>query len=367
MAMIGTVMVGGPTAPDELLRSIDGYASAIRVDARVGVPAKPARLTLAPAGLAVIRGKRTDAYQWSEVRPVKVSRGAIVVKTEAPRERVVKLKDGGVRIKPYVEKRTRGVRVVVDGVAEPSLVHSFGRILEDMRTAKFSYSGTSWLEYQNAHDHLKTEFNHQDDAVLPAAAAGLWLAIGLLATTLIPVAINAANARAVPAGVFAITDRLGPLDPRSIIAGFALSALVATVVLRLAMGGVWSLWARGAARGWARRDSGGLVRLGVRQLGRIFLASSSSAVIVLLALLSFWPNIAATVLVGPTGVRNEVLLPFISLDEPWSRAVDITREPAGVTIRFADGRTASTIGHELGGGTDGQLVELSTQWRKAAR
>ncbi len=366
MAMIGTVMAGDPTAPDELFRSIDGYASAIRVVARIGVPAKSARLTLAPAGLAVTRGKQNDAYQWSEVRAVKVSRGAIIVKTEAPRERVTKSKDGTVQIRPYTEKRTRPVRLVVDGVAEPKLVPAFARILEDMRTAKFSYSGTSWIEYQNAHDHLKMDFDHEDDAVLPAAATGLWLAIGLLATTLIPVAINVANVRAVPAGVFAISDRMGPLDPRSIIAGFALSALVATVVLRLAMGGTWTLWARGAARGWARRDSGRLVRLGVRQLGRMFLAASSSAVIVLLALLSFWPNIAATVFVGPSGVRNEVLLPFISLDEPWRSAVDITRAPAGVTIRFADGRAATTIGHELGGGTEGQLVELSIAWRKAA-
>jgi hypothetical protein len=367
MAMIGTVMVGGPGAPDELLRSIDDYASAIRVDARVGVPARPARLTLAPAGLAVTLPKQSDAYQWSEVRAVNVRRGAIVVHTEAPRERAVKLRDGGVRITPYTEKRMRAMRVVIDGVAEPSLVPAFARILEDMRTGKFSYNGTSWIEYQNAHDHLKTEFDHQDDAVLPAAAAGLWLAVGLLATTLIPVAVNAANARAVPAGAFAITDRLGALDPRSIIAGFALSALVAAVVLRLAMGGVWPLWARGAARGWARRDSRRLVRLGVRQLGRILLASSSSAVIVLLALLSFWPNVAATVLVGPGGVRNEVLLPFISLDERWSAAVDVTREPAGVTIRFADGRAASTIGRELGGGNEVQLVELTAAWRKAAR
>jgi hypothetical protein len=367
MAMIGAIVAGGPTAPDELFRSIDDYASAVRVDARVGVPAKSARLTLAPAGLAVTRAKRSDVYQWAEVRAVKLSRGAIVVKTEAPRERMVKRRDGGVQIRPYTEKRTRAVRVVVDGVAEPSLVPSFARILEDMRTAKFSYNGTSWIEYQNAHDHLKTEFEHQDDAVLPAAAGGLWLALGLLATTLIPPAINAANARAVPAGAFSISDHLGPLDPRSIIAGFALSALVATVVLRLAMGGIWSLWARGAARGWARRDSRRFVRLGVRQLGRILLASSSSAVIVLLALLSFWPNIAATVLVGPGGVRNEVLLPFISLEEPWSRTTSITREPGGVTIRFADGRTASTVGHELGGGTENQLIELTNQWWKAAR
>jgi hypothetical protein len=366
MAMVGSVTLGGSQAPNELVRAIVDYASAVQVDARVGVPAKTARIRLAPAGLAVMQDKVSDAYQWSEVREIAVRRGAIVVKTEAPREKMVRRKDE-VQIKPYTEKRSRAMRVLIDGVPEPSLVPAFARILEDMRTAKFSYNGTSWIEYQNAVDRAHTEFQHQDDVVLPAAAGGMWLAVGLLAMALIPLAMNAANARAVPAGTFSISDPLGAFDPRSIIAGFALSALITTVVMRFAMGPVWKVWARGAARGWARRDNGRLVRLGVRQLGRVLHASSSAAVIVLLAVLSFWPNIAATVLVGPTGVRNEVLLPFISIDEPWSRATSIVREPGGVTIRFADGRTASTIGHELGGGTENQLVEVTNQWWKAAR
>ncbi len=96
-------------------------------------------------------------------------------------------------------------------------------------------------------------------------------------------------------------------------------------------------------------------------------ARLGASLIVLLAILSFWPNIAATVLVGPIGVHNEVLLPFISIDEPWSRATSIVRASGGVTISFADGRTASTVGHELGGGTENQLVEVTNQWWKAAR
>jgi len=366
MAMVGSVTLGGSQAPNELLRAIVDYASAVQVDARVGVPAKTARIRLAPAGLAVLGAKVSDAYQWSEVREIAVRRGAIVVKTEAPREKLVKKKEE-VTVVAYVEKRTRAMRVLIDGVPEPSLVPAFARILEDMRTAKFSYNGTSWIEYQNAVDRAHTEFQHQDDVVLPAAAGGMWLAIGLLAMALIPLAMNAANARAVPPGTFSISDPLGAFDPRSIIAGFALSALITTVVMRFAMGPVWKVWARGAARGWARRDDGRLVRLGVRQLGRILNAASSAAVIVLLAVLSFWPNIAATVLVGPSGVRNEVLLPFISIDEPWSRATSIVRQPGGVTISFADGRTASTIGHELGGGTENQLIEVTNQWWKGAR
>jgi hypothetical protein len=242
------------------------------------------------------------------------------------------------------------------------------RVLEDMRTTKFSFKGTSWIEYQNALDRLRATFHEQDDAILPAAAVGLWVAVGLMAMFLVPVSLNGASARAVPSGVFAISDPLGAFDPRSIIAGFALSALVAAVVLRFALGPSANVWARGAARGWARSESRPAVRFAVRQMGRLLLASSSAAVIVLLALLAFWPNIAATVLVDSNGVRNEVLLPFISLDEPWSRTADIFKESdGGVSIRFADGRGATTEGHELGGGTKTQFFERTTTWWKAAR
>jgi hypothetical protein len=62
-----------------------------------------------------------------------------------------------------------------------------------------------------------------------------------------------------------------------------------------------------------------------------------------------------------------VLLPFISLDEPWKNTVQVTRGPAGVTIRFADGRVAGTVGHELGGGTEDQFYAYANIWWKAAR
>jgi hypothetical protein len=367
MAVLGSVAIAGDGASDDLARSILEHASAISVPARVGVPAKDTRLALAPAGLAMLQGSRSSAYRWSEVRGIEVVRGAVVVRTEAEREKLVRTR-GTTDVKTYTEKKRTAMRLVVDGVEEPSLAVMLGRVLEDMRTTKFSFKGTSWIEYQNALDRLRATFNEQDDAILPAAAIGLWAAVGLMAMFLVPVGLNGASARAVPPGVFAITDPLGAFDPRSVIAGFALSAMVATVVLRFALGPSAEVWARGAARGWALTHSAAPVRFIMRQMGRLLLGTTSAAVIVLLALLTFWPNIAAGVLVDSSGVRNEVLLPFISLDEPWSRAADIVREPdGGVTIRFADGRVATTVGHDLGGGTKTQFFEYTTTWWKAAR
>lgn len=366
MTAVGTVALGAGADTDELQRSILEHRSAVLVEARLGVPAKSGQIAFAPAGLVLLHGRRADAYRWSEVLSVGVSRGATVVKLQAPRERVLATK-GGTEVKTHIDRRRVALRLVTDGVDEPSLTPLFARVLEDMRTTKFSFKGTSWIEYQNGIDRLHTDFDAQDDAVLPAAATGLWLAVGLMLMFLVPVGVNAASARSVPAGAFAIADSLGPLDPRSVIAAFALSAMFATAVLRFALGPGATVWARGAARGWAQRQSSRSARFVVRQLGRLLLATSSAAVMVLIALLAFWPNVAATVIVQASGVSNEVLLPLISLDEPWSRAADITRDAAGVTIRFADGRSATTIGHELRGGTLNQFFELTNVWWKAAR
>jgi hypothetical protein len=366
MAVAGSVALGGADTLDELARSIVEHGAAVRLEALVGVPAKPAQLAFAPTGLAITRGKRVDAYRWSEVRWTKLRRGAAAVRTEAPRERVVKKKDT-TEIRPYIEKKTRGIRVLVDGIVEPHLARPLTNVLEDMRTGKFSYQGTSWIAYQNSVDSLHHAFDEQNDPAIPAAAAGLWLAVGFLISLIVPVGVNAANLRAVPAGSFAIWDPLGILDPRGIIAGFAASAMITAIVLRLGLGTAATIWARGASRGWARRGGNPLVRIAIRQLARMVMAPASAAVIVLLALLAFWPNVAATVLVSASGARNEVLLPFISLDQPWRAAIDITREGNGTTIRFADGRVATTVGHELGGGTQQQFFDKTTAWRAAAR
>ena len=205
------------------------------------------------------------------------------------------------------------------------------------------------------------------------AAGGLLLAIGAMSTILVAAMVNAAAARAVPTGAFAIADHIAATDPRTLVAAFAFSSLMTSYVFRFALGQHAQVWARGVARGWHRGGSR-LWHLAVRQLGRSLLATSTSAAVVLLAMLTFWPNIASTVLIDAAGVRNEVLLPFVSVDEKWRNAVEVSRvDPAtpdgraGVRIRFADGREIATNEHMLGGGSEGQLFELAKTWWKAAR
>lgn len=364
--MAGAVIFGGAVA-DQTLMSIVNDPAAVRSDARLGPFGKPAHIVASAAGLAIV-AERSDAYAWTEVRRVRARRGALVIDTQQTRERADPKRNGELR--RWVEKRTRVFRPLVDEVEESRLSATLAPVLDEMRVGRFSPHGTAWHDHLNAIDRLRGEFSDQDDDVLPVAAAGLWLSVGAMGMFVVAAFVNATAARAVPPGTFSLLHRVGPLDPRAVIAAFAFSALVTTLVLRIALGPQAVIWARGAARGWHHR--GGRVRgTAIRLLGRLVLASSSSAAIVLLALLSFWPNIAATVLIDRQGIRNEVLLPFISLEQPWRSVTDIAQTGSApreaVRFRFADGRELSTEGLALGGGTAPQLFDLSTAWREAAR
>ncbi|HET7701697.1 MAG TPA: hypothetical protein VFM06_12620 [Candidatus Limnocylindria bacterium] len=341
--MAGTATFGAVT--DHVLLSIVNDPAAVRTDARVEPFGKPAHLVASTTGLAVVGARAADAYRWSEVRRVRVRRGTLVIEMA----------------------RTLVLRPTIDDVPEPLCAATLAAVLDELRQGRFSTHGTAWHEHLNAIDRLRGEFSDQDDAVLPIAAAGLWLSVGLMLMFVIAAVVNATLIRAVPAGSFSLIHRVGPLDPRAVVAAFALSALVTTVVLRLALGRQAAIWARGAARGWHER--GGRVRgLAMRALGRLVLGSGSAAAVALLALLLFWPNVAATVLIERSGIRNDVLLPFVSLEQPWRAVNGIERTPAGgVRYHFADGTELWTDGLSLGGGTPLQLYELSVAWRVAAR
>lgn len=370
MTFAGAVALGGRA--DALMLSIANDRTSARTDAELGVLGKPVHVIAGTAGIAFLQGRSATAYEWDDVRSVSVRHGSVIVDTQALRHTVVQTKRG-TEVRRTAETKQRAFRLVVDDVVEPALSETFARVLEDMRTRQFSAHGTAWHEYQNAIERIQGEFSDQDDSVLPIAAAGLWIAIGLMSTLLVAALMNVTSARAVPPGAFALSTRIGPLDPRSVVAAFAFSAIVTALVLRLALGRHAVVWARGVARGWHRAGAG-LWHRPIRQLGRILLDTPSAAAVLLLALLAFWPNIAATVLIDAQGVQNEVLLPFISLDERWRDVVEISRvAPAdprdrpGVRIRFGDGREISTYGSDLGGGTEGQLYQLAMTWRQAAR
>jgi hypothetical protein len=369
MAIAGTAFRFG--AADEQLLAIASDGAAVRADAHNGSFRSLVHVLASPAGFALVGERSGEAFAWSEVRSITVSRGYVFVRTEAVRATVVRTKHGP-EVRRSLEQRGHALRMMIDDVEEPGLSATFARVLDDLRGGTFTYHGTTWHDHANAIERLKDDFTDQDDAILPLAAAAMWVMLGLLMMLVLAVIVNVVAARAVPAGTFALAQRISPLDPRTIVASFAFSAMATTLVLRLALGRQAVVWARGAARGW-HAHHGQARWLATRQLARILLGTATAAAITLLALLTFWLNVATTVFIDQEGVRNEVLLPFISIDERWRDAKDITRVTAddaldrpAVRIRFADGREVSTIGQQLGGGTEGQLFERANTWRAAA-
>lgn len=339
---------------DDLALAIVRDPDAVRSDAREGVFARPVHLAASSMGLAIVGQRTAEVFRWREVRRIRLRRHSIVI-------------DAGTT-RPV----TRSLRLVVDDVEEPALSDTFSRVLQEMSGGMFRRDGSAWHEYQNAHDLLRPQFTDQDDHLLPVTAFGLWLAIGLVACVVIAVAVASAHARAIPPQTFTIGHRVTAIDPRNIAAAFAASALLTALSLRLALGPQAAVWMRGVARGWQERGSR-TWRAVIRLLARALLAQSSSAAVLLLALLAFWPNIAGTVLVNAQGVRHEVLLPFISVEERWTDTLEIAGldpdgagSPRAVLIRFRDGRAISTDGADLGGGTPAQLFEYATRWRAAA-
>ena len=274
-----------------LVGSIAGHASAIRLDARLGPFANPGSITLAPDGVAVAERGTVHAYRWGEVEAVARRRGRIELRMRAPRERTITTKDGA-EVRRYVDTRVFRFVPVLDGVREPTLMPTLMAVLEDMAASRFTFNGTTWHEYQNAVERVRGQFAEQDEPVIAAAAAGMWIAVGLLFMFMLPIALNLAMVHPIAPGTFVLRDRIGPLDPRVIVAAFSLSALTTMGVLRVALGSQALVWARGVARGWKH---GGVVSRATFQLvGRVLLATSTAATFTLLALLTFWPNVAAT-------------------------------------------------------------------------
>ncbi len=368
-----------PVAPPKaqpwtlLMAAIAKHPAVIRKEVRSGL-FRTMRLELAPIGIALVGLRGGSAYSWSEVKSVDARRGRIEFKTEANRERVSKSKEGGYTYTPYVEKMTRELLISIEGAGEPGLAPHLTRVMDDMRTSKFNYQATSWLEYENAVERLKGEFSEHDDQFVPAVAGALFAFTFLAGLFVLPEIVNLASDIRPPAGsgAFVIQPRYGWLDLRSFVMAVGLSALVTRLVLRLGLGSSAMSWARGTLRGW--HTSGPMAaRIATRELARLILGTSVTAAALLLGFAAYAPTVASTLVVDSGGIRDTVPLPLIGIERTWSDVSDVVKTPSpgrleafGVTVRFSDGRTITTLDHDLSGGTDGQLFQRATSWWQGA-
>jgi hypothetical protein len=350
----------------ELMNAIGKQAGVIKRDVQFGLVGR-ARLELAPNGFALVGLRTGTAYLWSEVTDIQARGGKLEITTDAPRERVVRTKES-TTIKPYVEKLTRALVVSIDGATEPEFSPYIARVMQDMKAQTFNYHATSWLEYENALERLRTDFAEHDDQFVPAVAGALFAFTFLAGLAIVPEVIKIASDIRPALGAFVIKPHFSWFDLRSAVTAVGLSALVTRLVLRLGLGPAALSWARGTARGW---QTGGPrpLRLATRGFARLLLNTAAAALALVLGLLAFTPTVVSSLVVDSNGLREIVPLPIVGIDKKWSEVSDVQKskgpgrlEGFGVTVIFSDGRFVTTIDHDLLGGSDGVLLQKATSW-----
>ncbi|MEP6693022.1 MAG: hypothetical protein ABJB39_00080 [Chloroflexota bacterium] len=357
-----------PPAYLDLMAAIGKHPAVIRKDVRFGLVGR-SRLELAPIGVALVGLRTGTAYTWAEVQEVGAERGALIVKTQADRERVVKTKEG-TTTQPYVEKLTRRLVVSIDGASEPGLAPFVAKVMQDMKAQTFNYHATSWLEYENALERVRGDFAEHDDPFVPAVAGALFAFIFFAGLFILPEIVNLASDIRPPAGsgAFVVQPRYSWLDLRSFVMAVGLSALLTRLVLRLGLGASALAWARGSVRGWHTTGPAPL-RIATRELARILLSTTAAAAALLLGFAAFAPTVASTLVIDSVGLREVVPLPIVGIDKKWSEVTEVQKsegpgrlEGFGVTVLFSGGRWISTVDHDLSGGTDGQLLKAAKSW-----
>ena len=340
-----------PAVP--LVPTLDARTNGMTVRVYSGFPARPAVLTFDTIGVHVSGTKKPFGVPWSAVTDVRESRGQVLIRTAKARV---------------------ALTVAIDGVTEPALAGPLARLLEHAREGTIDRSGSAALDFRNAADRLRDEFADEDDVFTPAVVGVVFLACAAVAVTLVPHLLAMGTAPAVPAGIFVLDSRLSPLDPRSLAIGLAAAALLTALIVRVADGKHTAAWARGTLRGW-HRGGRPVTLLARRVLATFVQRPAISAAVLLLGAALALPSARTVVVFGDSGVRVVRELPFLDDDRPWGAVSEISAQPApfdrhpsgvSVTVRFADGVSFTTLGHNLQGGTDKQFYDVARIWRDAA-
>jgi hypothetical protein len=365
--VIAAPMSPTKTPPDvELMATIAKQPGVIKKDVRFGLVGR-ARLELAPIGFSLVQLRGGTAYTWAEVKDIKANRGRVEITTEAAREKVVKTKES-TTTQSYVEKVTRALVVSIDGATEPEFAPFVAKVMQDMRAQTFNYHATSWLEYENALERLRSDFAEHDDQFVPAVAGALFAFIFIAGLAILPEIVNLGTDIRPSAGAFVIQPRYGWFDVRSAVMAIGLSALLTRLVLRLGLGPAALSWARGTVRGWQTKGPRA-VRFATRQLARLLLSTTGAAAALLLGLLAYGPTVGSTLVIDSAGIREVAGFPIVAIEKKWSEvsAVEKSEGPGrlegfGVTIKFVDGRWVTTVDHDLSGGSDGVLFQKAKSW-----
>jgi hypothetical protein len=320
----------------------------------MGYPEKKLQITLEQLGFR-IDGKEPIDVAWTDVKEIKSRRGRVSVR----------LKGG----------RPVNFGIPVEGVAEPTLAGPLSRVVKEASGGSLDLAGSSFLELQNATDSLRDHYHDEDDPLIPTVVGLVFVLAGLTVTALLPDSIAIATRTPIAAGAYLIDSPLSSFDPRILLASFAAAAMLASGVVRIAMGKAATGWARGTLRGW-HEGSRRPIELARRGLASIILNPAMAAAVLLVAFVLSLPSARVQTVIEPGGFHIMREIPFFDEDRPWSTVSDITTVPAptmqhfegiAVVFKFNNNKsTISTLNSRLRGGTDKQLLTSATQWWEGA-
>jgi len=319
----------------------------------MGLTESKQELTLEQLGFRINTKIPLDVA-WTEVKEIKPRRGRVTIR--ARNQWIV-------------------FGVPVEGVVEPTLAGPLVRVIEEAKTGDLDLSGSAFLDLQRSTDALENHFHDEDDPIIPAIVALVFLLSGAAVAALLPEALVLSTRSAVAPDQFLVDSRLASIDPRILVAAFSLAAMLAAGVVRIAMGQTGGIWARGTLRGWHPDRFGRTGHLARAGLARIVLSPAVAAGLLLAAFLLSLPSAREETIIDQFGIRLNKELPFFDETRGWSEVTDISTVPApvnqhpegfAVVFRFENKSTVTTLGHDLRGGTDKQLQRRATEWRDAA-
>jgi hypothetical protein len=319
----------------------------------MGYPEKKLQITLEQLGFR-IDGKEPIDVAWTDVKEIKSRRGRVSVR----------LKGG----------RPVNFGIPVEGVAEPTLAGPLSRVVKEASGGSLDLAGSSFLELQNATDSLRDHYHDEDDPLIPTVVGLVFVLAGLTVTALLPDSIAIATRTPIAAGAYLIDSPLASFDPRILLASFAAAAMLASGVVRVAMGKAATAWARGTLRGW-HEGSRRPIELARRGLASIILNPSIAAAILLVAFVLSLPSARVQTVIEPGGFHLMREIPIFDEDRPWSTVTDISTVPAptiqhfegiAVVFKFTNKSPISTLDARLRGGTDKQLLTSAHQWWEGA-
>jgi hypothetical protein len=319
----------------------------------MGYPEKKLQITLEQLGFR-IDGKEPVDVAWTDVKEIKSRRGRVSVR----------LKGG----------RPVNFGIPVEGVAEPTLAGPLSRVVKEASGGSLDLAGSAFLELQNATDSLRDHYHDEDDPLIPTVVGLVFVLAGLTVTALLPDSIAIATRTPIAPGGYLIDSPLSSFDPRILVASFAAAAMLASGVVRVAMGKAATGWARGTLRGW-HEGSRRPVELARRGLASIILNPAIAAALLLVAVVLSLPSARVQTVIEPGGFHVMREIPFFDEDRPWSTVTEITTVPAptiqhfegiAVVFNFNNKSPISTLNGRLRGGTDKQLLTSAHQWWEGA-